>query len=653
MPIIPERLPRSASKGEARTFDLLKKLPESYWIYYEADIAGRYPDFIVLGPDFGLLVIEVKGWYPKNLQGGDSHSLHVNQNGTLEKQAHPLRQARDYQWRIVEHLKQLPNAALLLNENGQYQGKLALPFGHLVILSNTESKQLADHEQGDLRPLFPENRVWCREKLLAAEDWDAETLITALKKVFDPYFAFPPLTEAQIALLRAALHPEIILTPAAYVEDSYASALMNVQPGMLPGMVERSPEELSTELSTAASKKLSNHQDNVPPLKVLDAEQEAAARSLGDGHRLIFGVPGSGKTVLLLAKARLLSAEHPDAEILLLCYNVALATYLAHAVGDLANVKALHFDGWAASLGVRRLENESSEDLGERLLEKLERPENNLCYQAILVDEAQDFAASWFRCLLAVLVDAADGDLLLVGDGNQSLYRQRPFTWKSLGIQAQGRSKILRDNYRNRESIVALAAHLASFLEDESEGSEFGNTMISLDAVRRAGGCLPLWKQSEAMLITQELIIRQVQEWRDGRFHGQTLPRKVLAEEIAIVYPYLQKAWRGEFARFIQALQEIVPVVWLSENAEARRKIREPGLKIQTMKSAKGLQYPYVIVLWPDLYPSGFENSDWQSELRELYAAITRAEEGLLLITQAREPKWLLTAAKKGLVERL
>jgi hypothetical protein len=625
MPIIPDRLPRSASKGEVRTFDLLKKLPESYWIYYEADIAGRYPDFIVLGPDFGLLVIEVKGWYPKNLQGGDSHTLLVNQGGANERQAHPLRQAREYQWRIVEHLKQLPNAAILLNENGQYQGRFTFPFGHLVILSNIETAQLAEHQQGDLRPLFPEKRVWGREKLLAAEHWDAEALIAALQAVFDPYFAFPPLTAPQMALLRAALHPEIILTPPAYVEDSCASALM-VTPVLPSG--------------------------EVPALKVLDAEQEAAARSLGDGHRLIFGVPGSGKTVLLLAKARLLSAEYPEGEILLLCYNVALATYLAHAVGDLPNVKALHFDGWAAGLGVRREENESSEDLGERLLEKLERPDHDLYYQAILVDEAQDFAASWFRCLLAVLVDGADGDLLLVGDGKQSLYRQRPFTWRSLGIQAQGRSKILRDNYRNRESIVALAAHLSSFLEDESEGSEFGNTMISLDSVRRAGGFIPLWQQSDSMLVTQELIIRQVQDWRDGRFQGQSLARKVPAEEIAILYPYLQKAWRGEFARLIQALQQIVPVVWLSENAEARRKIREPGLKVQTMKSAKGLQYPYVIVLWPDLYPSSFDNSDWQSELRELYAAITRAEEGLLLITQAREPKWLVTAAKKGLVER-
>lgn len=54
-------------------------------------------------------------------------------------------------------------------------------------------------------------------------------------------------------------------------------------------------------------------QENLEPidLKVLDLRQENNARKIGEGHRIVYGVAGSGKTVLLIAKARLLSAQNP------------------------------------------------------------------------------------------------------------------------------------------------------------------------------------------------------------------------------------------------------------------------------------------------------------------------------------------------------
>jgi superfamily I DNA and RNA helicase len=39
-------------------------------------------------------------------------------------------------------------------------------------------------------------------------------------------------------------------------------------------------------------------------LAVLDLRQERNARTLRDGHRIVYGVAGSGKTVLLIARRR-------------------------------------------------------------------------------------------------------------------------------------------------------------------------------------------------------------------------------------------------------------------------------------------------------------------------------------------------------------
>jgi hypothetical protein len=35
-----------------------------------------------------------------------------------------------------------------------------------------------------------------------------------------------------------------------------------------------------------------------------------------------------------------------------------------------------------------------------------------------LIDEAQDFAPSWFQCAKAALKEPGDGDLIIVGDGS-------------------------------------------------------------------------------------------------------------------------------------------------------------------------------------------------------------------------------------------
>ena len=46
-------------------------------------------------------------------------------------------------------------------------------------------------------------------------------------------------------------------------------------------------------------------------LVVLDRKQENNARKIGEGHRIIYGVAGSGKTVLLIARAKWLHDRDP------------------------------------------------------------------------------------------------------------------------------------------------------------------------------------------------------------------------------------------------------------------------------------------------------------------------------------------------------
>ena len=62
-------------------------------------------------------------------------------------------------------------------------------------------------------------------------------------------------------------------------------------------------------------------------VQILDLQQEQLARSLGEGHRVIHGVAGSGKTLLLAYRAQHL-AKMTQKPVLVLCYNVSLAAHL-------------------------------------------------------------------------------------------------------------------------------------------------------------------------------------------------------------------------------------------------------------------------------------------------------------------------------------
>ncbi|MBA1332988.1 hypothetical protein QQ73_18630, partial [Candidatus Endoriftia persephone str. Guaymas] len=62
-------------------------------------------------------------------------------------------------------------------------------------------------------------------------------------------------------------------------------------------------------------------------VKIMDIQQEQLARSLGEGHRVIHGVAGSGKT-LILGYRCLHLAQVMSKPILVLCFNITLAAKL-------------------------------------------------------------------------------------------------------------------------------------------------------------------------------------------------------------------------------------------------------------------------------------------------------------------------------------
>ncbi len=135
--IIPDRIPEKAGAGEKDLYNVLSRLPDDFSVWYEPDINGRYPNFIILSPNFGILIIEVKGWYPSSILKGnlDYFEIKWKQDGREinKTEKSPLIQARDY---LLELINQLQKYPILTQKSGNYQGKLCFPYSVGTVMSN-------------------------------------------------------------------------------------------------------------------------------------------------------------------------------------------------------------------------------------------------------------------------------------------------------------------------------------------------------------------------------------------------------------------------------------------------------------------------------------------------------------------------------------
>lgn len=89
--------------GEKRFAERLQeKLDDKTICWFNIPISGRYPDFVVLNPSKGLIVLEVKDWKLDNIEKFTTKEVELRvPNETV---INPLEQAKSYQHLITEKL---------------------------------------------------------------------------------------------------------------------------------------------------------------------------------------------------------------------------------------------------------------------------------------------------------------------------------------------------------------------------------------------------------------------------------------------------------------------------------------------------------------------------------------------------------------------
>lgn len=192
----------------------------------------------------------------------------------------------------------------------------------------------------------------------------------------------------------------------------------------------------------------------------LTLEQSKILGLLGHVNRArIDGAAGTGKTVLAMEKARKMAAN--GKRTLLTCFNRPLADRMASQLSEEANLQVLTYHEvcrlFAEKAGLSLPDRDApmpseyfSEELPGLLLESLDLlPEDR--FDALVVDEGQDFHRDWWVTLTLLLEDTDECPIYVFNDAGQNLFQDDVFDPDDLQLFG------LSENVRNTQQIHSFA----------------------------------------------------------------------------------------------------------------------------------------------------------------------------------------------------
>ena len=442
-----DQLRQPLTDGEKQVFEFFDTHLHPKWeIYIQPHLNGLRPDFVLLHETVGIAVFEVKDWdldamgywVEPHGNSGKAPTLMGKKNGQrFSLQNHnPVEQLYRYRQEIIE----------------LYCPRLAGPAGLAVITAGI---------------IFPNGDCERVKELLTPCLIHRKLL---LYKQYNPISGRDTLESKNLQ----AVFPEGDRPNSKYMKLDLAKDLRH-------WLVE--PDFSATQRE---------------PLELDENQRRYVTERTKSGYRRIKGPAGSGKSQVLAARAAQLAYE--GKKVLVVTFNITLMHYLRdlavryrpplHCPGSLRNITWLNFHSWCKRFcqehnyekEYKQLRKEVFHD-GSNALDNLlhyqipqlvssivddNTPKNLKYYDAILVDEGQDFRLNWWNVLRKVCKE--EGEKLLVADKTQDIYgTARAWTDNAMiGAGFRGDWSTLHVSYRLPPKLIGYARSFAEqFLPDD------------------------------------------------------------------------------------------------------------------------------------------------------------------------------------------
>ena len=551
---IPPLDPSTESAAERRLYEALESglggdfviLHSVKWIARPGGVGPRdgEVDFLVCHPRYGLLVVEVKGGGVA-LDYATGSWTSIDRNGVEHPIGNPFEQAKKGKFAILEKLKESPF--------WQKLGVGRFPLGHAVFfpdiddgvaLAGPDAPRVIIGDRGDLHMIAK----WVSEAYQFWAGNDGRRLSEIGSRGLDRVRRIFARVSTVRPLLSARLHEE-----------------------------ERSRIELTERQASI--------------LDVLSRQRRV----------MIAGGAGTGKT--LIAREKAVRSAEEGLRTLLVCYNRGLADHLREQCAGIEGLDVATFHQLC-----RRWIDKAKADLGRDLMAEARHDYPGGTdfdhhqpialalavdafgehYDAIVVDEGQDFGDEFWMPIELMLSDHADGLLYVFLDENQDIYG------RSAAIPIVGEPMQLDKNCRNTTAIHAAAYRYYRGVE--------------IEAPRIAGGAVEL-------LIAPDVA-------RQAKAIAALVTRLVAEEGVAphdIGVLLCDGRDRASYERALAANSIPKAARWGHLEAYGLGSVT-----VDTVARFKGLERP-IIILW------GLDQCDPVADRETLYVGMSRAKSLLFL----------------------
>jgi hypothetical protein len=588
--MIPDDIDEFKTEGERRFYRFLEaaaKPDQKYTTWYLPDIEGKEPDFILFCEDMGLIIFEVKDWTLEQIKEANPRNFILKIGREQRSLKNPLQQARDYFESLFDKIRA---DGRLLSRDQEHYGKPKVPIDYGVVFPNISRDS---YLQSGLNKIINPKRVFFGDDMQSTStictDSSGDCFKKTLMEMFPVRFRFK-------------------ITPADYI---------NLKELMFPVVRINRPQRDTCIYIDASQRR-----------NVLDDRQEAIARRTS-GRQIISGPSGSGKTLILAHKAVFLKQYTRVKRILFVCFNVTLVNYIKRLLTEKGvglgpeGVEVYHFFELCSKILGEEVQYEKENGeyykmVAEEALAGLR--DGGMRYEAVLVDEGQNFTDEMFAVIEALLHEERQ-KLAVALDEEQNIY-QCGLGWKERLLREGARLDELSAIYRNTAQIRQFALGFMGTAPGREVHATYCETR----------GPKPELKQVDDLEQVFSYVADKVRTLHDRREYPLS--------EMAVLYTMRHFSEEGGIFEANRPIPEQLAAAlesrgimydWLAEDYRSKRfyDITTDRVSISTIPSVHGLDYACVFLM-------GLDQLQWTEGSREkvrklVYAGITRARHRLVI----------------------